>query len=344
MSAKRKKREEVEVKEDIIIKKNKKEKKKRIITTTTIQYKKLIFPLWICFNIALIGVFLALKQSIAAVMTAVCIVYTILIWWCVGKVDSKYSFINFMIWVIVYLIFVELIVLGLLVKLDIEADSSNALSPCGKSSCDPNTDTTNTYNPGGWYQRIEPYLACPHLDCRWGDVTDETIISFDSFAGNGSIDLSSPCTDDECAHLASTITTHYPDKGKGIEGGWYTGVTTTSIGYCPGVDSTRVNPVTNVVGYGKHVCSACSLYLRREPWLFRDSGADHCSGDPYNWMCFLCIDASMRQNASDRRYTWIWYIVHIVSLIALVVARSFLTAGQRYPSSSSEKKELEFQV
>lgn len=181
----------------------------------------------------------------------------------------------------------------------LESDDSLDTSPIGKSSC---TSTPGTsvipYNPWGWWEDGKThYLRCPYQNARWGDVNNSLPIT-----------VGPP-------YLYTQNKEDYPDRGRGIHGGWTVGVTTDrGLEVCPFVDKTAVNPF-GLNGRGYPICAHCSAHIASiEPgyaseWIKAGLSTgfntdDDCPGLSFDPYCVLC-EYTWKQTINERYWT-VW--------------------------------------
>ncbi len=282
------------------------------------------FVLWAVFTAILALTSIALHQSLAVFALVILGAVWTLVWLCSGGCNGdgissptgKYEVCR---WGCVILFF-EFFILYFFWELAAQSDPSNAFSPCGKSSCTPER------NPNGWYDRTAPFMKCPYLTCRWADANDLPIQGYDSSTLSETIpDLDIPCEtgDTGCANLATRRRVDYPDPGYGLSEDWFEGITTVNKLMCPWMD-TAVN-ANDVVGQGKHVCTGCSRYMNKHYYIEMERsppGLDQCpEGGEDDFMCYLCVDASVRQTLGERTAIWSLFIVHILATIIMMMAR-----------------------
>lgn len=279
-----------------------------------LRMREVVFMFWLAFTLFMAFLALRFKSSNASYILLIIIIMWGLVWCRSGDYSLAPGKNSVACWGFIFIV-MEFGVMYYYWVIAEFADPSSVHSPCGKSSCVPER------NPNGWYKSEAPFMRCPYIHCRWGDVNELPIVGYYSSADSAIVaNLSRPCVtgDTSCPSLASRIKADYPDPGTCLVEDWFEGVTTLSTAMAPGVDQVAFNGVTD--GRGIHVCSSCSKYMYAK-YNYGDSSYNNCPGDVDDAGCELCVDTTMYQQQWERNGIYVLFMLHIGACVLLIVAR-----------------------
>ena len=285
---------------------------------------QIIIGIWGVLSLA---IFLRLAfQSLSSL--AVYFFYTIMTLWilllfCVGPCRRLSSTKTLLCWGLAILIPLVILMTYRFYAFVAESDPASPTSPCGKSSCsNQQTQTFFPYNPNSFAANPSGFsLQCPYYGCDWADANDQKFIGYAAETASPTTpNLTSPCTpgDASCAWLASSLPQDYPDLGRGLRGGLVLGAEATDTTFCPNVDTTAYNSF-GTHGKGKVVCAICTASLTVNDG-YQDNTAYCPAGDPDNFLCGMCVDASLHQSLWHRKMTFWMFVAHTVITIIFVFA------------------------
>ncbi len=202
---------------------------------------------------------------------------------------------------------------------------------CGQSSCTSAEEFQSEipYNPWGvlvaGQKTSDATMRCPYVGCRWADVNGTSPKGYPADAqGLPNYRGAQPCSANPCANLATNRKRDWPDRGRGLPGGWDPNIgislTDLTLEDCPGVEKDLIND-GGAFGKGRVICSQCSGFLRE--WGYLEWDVPNCprSTSQANVVCYSCVDAFLANGPSDLWYTSIVMLVNALGSLFLWVVR-----------------------
>jgi hypothetical protein len=284
------------------------------------------FEIWSIINLFL-GIFtiIVAESHVGFYTWVILFILWCILWWCViGKKKSdRYGFCVIGTCILVP---IHIAIVAYFISFVYESDPSLPSSPLGKSSCSSELYvSTVVYRPNSYYEPVyKQLLTCPYVDGKWSDVTEENPIGYDASEEDPlKPDLTKPCniSVSSCAQLATQNEKDYPDKGRGLAGGYRDGGTVLSLAYCPHIDLGRISSITGKRGVGMGICSVCYLYMKKYyPHIAWPVPEQECIDqlDEDNPNCFICQDPS-RQTLIQRWLTVAFSLVSMIWTIAMLL-------------------------